>query len=475
MSSRGRILVVDDSRSTRALIAASLIERGYEVVELDSGEAALARVHADRFDLVLLDVIMKGIDGLGVLTSIRQRKTKLELPVLMATGRADSADVVRALELGANDYVTKPFDLPVVLARIESQLALCRQAEGLRPGQVTLDRDGTVSVGTVLDGRYELLEVIGVGGFAVVYRGRQVSTGQRVAVKVMTPHRAAQGDVELARFQRETSLIAELSHPHIVRLIDSGWITVATSSLPRSLATEDSTATAIEGVEGGWRQPGPRRIPFLVMELIHGETLKARLRREGQMTTTDAVDLLLPVVSALWEAHSKGAIHRDLKPGNIMLTKDHDGSTKPIVLDFGVAKLVREPSNDLTEDGIVGTPGWWAPEQARGSTALDERADEYQLGAILYACITGRKPFEGRGMALVHEVATGRIDPPSKHVPSLPFGFESVLLKMMASEPSERYPSMRAVARSLLPFASRRAHGAWAPVFEEGRTIPPRH
>jgi serine/threonine-protein kinase len=300
-------------------------------------------------------------------------------------------------------------------------------------------------------------------------------------VKVMNAKRAAEGDVELARFRRETSLIAELSHPHIIRLVDSGWLRVAPSIVPRSIRGDDDTLTAqtvgaipstLPPTSRGGREK--RRIPFLVMEFIEGETLKELLRQRGRLSAQETVDLLLPVVSALWEAHSKGAVHRDLKPGNIMLTEAHDGSIKPVVLDFGVAKLVGEPDGDLTEDdGMIGTPGWWAPEQARGNRAVDARGDEYQLGAVMYACVTGRKPFEGRGVSLVHEVAAGRFPPPSRYATDLPNGFEAVLLKMMAPEPEDRYPTMRSVARALLPFASQRVYHVWEPVFEEGRTIPP--
>jgi serine/threonine protein kinase/CheY-like chemotaxis protein len=499
---RARLLVVDDSRSTRAALKGFLEKTGHEVVALASGEEALELLEEESFDLVLLDVVMRGMDGLEVLGKLRERFTKLELPVLMATARVDSLDVVKALELGANDYVTKPIDLPIAAARVESQLALRGELESVKRRRPIITADGAVALGTVLDGRYELLEIVGAGGFAVVYKARQVSTGQEVAVKLMKAHRAVSGDVELARFRREMSLIAELRHPHIVRLIDSGWLDVDTRAevapgdeIPAEVGEQTQTAQTIS-IRPDGEIPAPRdaeptevrgspaletraRIPFIVMEFLSGESLHAHLRSlpEGETFSVErAVDIFLPIISALYEAHSRGAVHRDLKPANVFLARAHDGSLRPLVLDFGIAKLT-DAANDeeLTQDaddGIMGTPGWWAPEQARSNAVIDERTDEFQLGAIIYRCVTGHRPFEAKGPDLLREVAEGRFAPPSKHV-DLPNGFEAVLLQIMATDPADRYPNMRSVARALLPFASKRAYAVWEPVFEPGDTIPP--
>jgi serine/threonine protein kinase/CheY-like chemotaxis protein len=490
-----KLLIVDDSRSTRAALQAFLEEHGYEVVALSSGEEALAALDNERFDLVLLDVVMKGLDGLTVLERIRERHDEVELPVLMATARADSSDVVRALELGASDYVTKPIDLVVALARIESHLALREAIAQKRAKPAPLAPGGVLPLGTVLDDRYELRELLGSGGFAVVYGARQVSTGQRVAVKVMKAHRAAGGDIELARFRREMSVIGELRHPHIVRLVDSGWLEVepeplsSYESAPEDSVTRTSNTVALR--PGGARRASEpameaapaipdaihlagvsARIPYIVMEYLEGRPLSSLLEERGRIRVDEIVDIVLPVVSALWQAHSSGVVHRDVKPSNIFLADVQPKDVRPTVVDFGVAKLVREADEGLTDDGMVGTPGWWSPEQARG-VELDERSDQYQLGAVLYRAVTGAKPFDGRGMRVVHEIANGRFKPPSQVVDDLPNGFEAVLMTLMAREPDDRYPTMRAAARGLLPFASKRGHRLWEPVFEPGDTYPP--
>ncbi|RLB52476.1 MAG: hypothetical protein DRJ42_14765 [Deltaproteobacteria bacterium] len=496
---QARVLVVDDSRSTRAALSRFLEKAGHRVVVVASGEEALDILGRESFDLVLLDVVMKGIDGLDVLTKIREQHTKLELPVLMATARADSSDIIRALELGANDYITKPIDLPIAGARVEGQLALRGEMASVRAKRPLIGVDGSLALGTVLDGRYELLEIIGAGGFAVVYRARQVSTGQDVAVKLMKAHRAVSGDVELARFRLEMSIIADLRHPHIVSLVDSGWLevesdTVSVGSKAGAKNAPPATSATISIRPEIERPPtppgsvvpplssrpplaGPARLPFIVMEYLSGESLYAHLERETQLTVERTVDLLLPIMSALHEAHSRGAIHRDLKPGNIFLARSHDGSTRPLVLDFGIAKLVGgEAHEELTQDpseGIIGTPGWWAPEQAQGKTELDRRTDEFQLGAVIYRCITGKKAFTAHGPKLLYQVADGQFEAPRHHVPDLDEGFEAVLLQMMATDPADRYPTMRSVARELLPYASKRAYHVWQPVFAPGDTLPP--
>jgi serine/threonine protein kinase len=299
------------------------------------------------------------------------------------------------------------------------------------------------------------------------------------------------------------SLIAELRHPHIVRLIDSGWLDVDTRSevapgdeIPAAAGEQTQTAQTISIRPDGEPPPPPRdeeptevrgtpaldtraRIPFIVMEFLSGESLHDHLRAlpEGETLPVErTVDIFLPIISALYEAHSRGAVHRDLKPANVFLSRSHDGSLRPLVLDFGIAKLTDAAADEeLTQDAddaIMGTPGWWAPEQAHSATTIDERTDEFQLGAIIYRCVTGRRPFEAKGPELVRQVGEGRFTAPSEHV-DLPNGFEAVLLQIMATDPADRYPNMRSVARALLPFASKRAYAVWEPVFEPGDTIPP--
>jgi serine/threonine protein kinase/ActR/RegA family two-component response regulator len=479
--SKARILVADDSRINREMLASRLEEAGYEVVTVEEGTAALDHVRQGKIDLVILDIIMPGISGLDVLESIRKDYSKLDLPVLMATARSDSRDVVRALELGANDYVTKPLDLPVALARIQSHLGIRAQLSTMSGSSVQLTADGQPEPGTLLDGRYELLSVLGEGGFAVVYKARQLSTGQTVAVKALRAHRLAklnEAGVELARFEREMKLIGQLQHPHIVRLVDSGRLKVrGVEPVPSSSSSPDMTAATmdIRPPEGRNDSQGEQQVPYLVMEFLDGEPMLDFMARKGRVGVEEALELMLPVLSAVEAAHMLGVIHRDLKPHNIFLVKGHDGRPHPKVLDFGIAKLTTEEDATLTGvSSVVGTPKFLSPEQARGFTVVDERSDQYTLGTILYGCVTGSHPYQADSfIEYIHLIAKGQFDRPSTRVPELPKEFDDVLMKAMSIEAAERYPSVKAFGKALLKFGSRSLRARWARAFDAPSEVPP--
>jgi len=205
----------------------------------------------------------------------------------------------------------------------------------------------------VLVDRYELGPVLGQGGMAKVYRGLDRQLGRQVAIKVLAPPFDRDGEF-VERFQREARAAAGLSHPNIVAVFDSG--------------SDDGTH-------------------FIVTELVDGETLADRLRRDGPMPPGEAVAVAVDIARALAAAHERGLIHRDIKPGNVMLLPD--GRVK--VVDFGIARAAG--SDTLTNTGVVlGSTAYLSPEQA-GGQPVDERADLYALGCVLYEMLTGQVPF----------------------------------------------------------------------------------
>src|SRR3954462_4139131 len=212
----------------------------------------------------------------------------------------------------------------------------------------------SLTTGTVL-GRYEVRELLGAGGMGEVYRGVDTRLNRAVAIKVLAPS-GASDPLERARFEREAQVISSLNHPHICTLYDVG------------------------------HQDG---VDFLVMECLEGETLEHRLRR-GPMSIDDSLRCAIDVADALDQAHRNGVIHRDLKPGNIMLTKS---GVK--LLDFGLAKTTDTRDGTLSADGVMaGTPRYMAPEQIEcGPT--DARTDIYALGAVLYEMRAGSPAFGG--------------------------------------------------------------------------------
>jgi serine/threonine protein kinase len=260
-------------------------------------------------------------------------------------------------------------------------------------------------------GRYHILEKLGEGGMAVVYKAYDTRLERNVAVKVITPSRE-HSEKFLKRFEREARALAKLSHPNIVGVIDYG------------------------------EQNG---LPYLVMEYIPAGTLKQKL---GKLSSwQDSAHLLLPIARALAYAHSQGVVHRDVKPSNILLTQ----SGEPMLTDFGIAKLLEaEETVDLTGTGVgVGTPEYMAPEQARGQS-VDARADIYSLGVVFYEMVTGRKPYQAdTPMAVVWKLASEPLPRPTTFVPKLPEAIERVILKALAKDVQDRFQRMTEFASTL--------------------------
>ncbi len=353
------VLVVDDNEVNRELYSRYLELEGYRVLAAGDGIDALEHIEGGEVDLVLLDVMMPGLDGFEVLERVRKTHSPEELPVIMATAKDQSADVVKAFDLGANDYVTKPLDLRVVAVRVQSQLRSKIVARSRPPEVVTSVTN--IEPGTVLEGKYRLESLIGQGSFGAVYRATHLTLDRLVAVKLLDAN-LQPGDESLARFQQEGISACRIQHPNAVAIMDFS-VTAA-------------------------------GIPFLVMELLRGGTLEDELNRRGRLPAERCGQILIPVCGVLSEAHSLGIIHRDVKPQNIFLHQSRHGELVK-VLDFGIAKLVGDAAADkeLTlEDGVIGTPIYMAPERFV-KVAYDGRADVYSLGVMLYEMLVGKPPF----------------------------------------------------------------------------------
>jgi eukaryotic-like serine/threonine-protein kinase len=276
-------------------------------------------------------------------------------------------------------------------------------------------------------GDYDLLEVIGRGGMGVVYRARQRSLSRIVAIKMILRGELAT-DADLARFRVEAEASARLEHPHIVKVFDVGQ----------------------------WQQQ-----PFFSMQYVEGRTL-AQLLIDGPLPPRQAAELLGPVCRAIAHAHRHGVLHRDLKPSNILI----DGEDRPYVTDFGLAKRVETvvggsllhssgppaTSDPLTQTGaILGTPGYMAPEQAAGSRGdVTAATDVYSLGAILYATLTGRPPFQAASPVDVVLMVLEQDPPPPRLLnPSADADLEMIALKALQKPPDLRYASADDLADDL--------------------------
>jgi WD40 repeat protein len=303
--------------------------------------------------------------------------------------------------------------------------AALRQLKETLPGRPAVAADGDRPL---LPG-YDLLEVVGRGGMGVVYRARQRGVNREVAVKLL--HRGAADGEDAARFRREGEALGKLRHPNVVQVFDVG-------------------------VADGR--------PYLVMEYVPGGPLSRRA--DGRpLPPADAAAVVEGVARAVQHAHDHGILHRDLKPGNILLSgvrNQEPGITDPSslapdswpltpkVADFGLARSI-DPGESVTLTGvIVGTPSYMAPEQVAGDGRLTPACDVYGLGAVLYELLTGRPPFAGASPAdVLLQVRHQDPVPPGRVIPTLPRDLNTVCLKCLEKEPPRRYPSAAAVAEDL--------------------------
>lgn len=269
------------------------------------------------------------------------------------------------------------------------------------------------NIGRKLDGRYEITELIGVGGMADVYKATDIMENRTVAVKILKAE-YSENEEFLRRFRNESKAIAVLSHPNIVKIYDVGF-------------TDE--------------------IQFIVMEYIDGITLKELLEQQGVLRWKDALKFVVQILKALQHAHDKGIVHRDIKPQNIMLFPD--GTIK--VMDFGIARFSRIDGKTLS-DKTIGSVHYISPEQAKGEMT-DERSDIYSVGVMLYEMLTGRKPFDGENpvaIAVKHMQETPV--PPREIMPSIPESLEEIVLHAMERSPARRYQSAAEMINDISSF-----------------------
>ena len=264
--------------------------------------------------------------------------------------------------------------------------------------------------GRLLAGRYRLVEQVGVGGMAIVYRAIDENTGHYVAVKLLRPDLAHDADY-VTRFQREAEAASKMTHHNIVNLTDVGM-------------------------------DGDNR--FLVMEFVSGRTLKQIIQEKGRLSSRTATQITIRILSALQHAHENGIIHRDIKPQNILVNTE--GHVK--VADFGIARIAN--SATLTKgDVVMGSVHYFSPEQASGQPA-DERSDIYSVGVVLYEMLTGRVPFDGENqVAIAMQHIHNRPTPIEKIAPDVPASLNAVCMKALAKNPIYRYQTAKEMASDL--------------------------
>lgn len=265
-----------------------------------------------------------------------------------------------------------------------------------------------VKIGMIIGGRYEIQELIGTGGMSDVYRAKDNKLNRNVAVKVLKQEFAENRDF-VSKFRREAEAAANLMHPNIVTVYDVG---------------EDSG------------------ISYIVMELVDGYTLKQYIEKKSRLNITECISIAIPIASGIEAAHNKGIIHRDIKPQNVIISKD--GKVK--VTDFGIAKTTT--SNTISSN-VMGSVHYTSPEQARGGFS-DEKSDIYSLGITLFEMVTGRVPFNGdTTVAIAIKHIQEDMPSPKTYVEDLPISIEQIILKCTQKSPDRRYQKMSEVIEDL--------------------------
>ncbi|MDI3289502.1 serine/threonine protein kinase, partial [Polyangium sp. 15x6] len=279
--------------------------------------------------------------------------------------------------------------------------------------------------GTVIAGRYRLERPLASGGMGSVWIGRHVTLQTDVAIKFISTESAA-SQAARARFEREARSAAHLRHPNVVAVQDYG--------------IEDET-------------------PYLVMELLRGESLEERILAQGRLSLAALAPIVQQMSRGLRKAHEGGVIHRDLKPGNVFLARDDDDEVEVVkILDFGIAKETDMSLGEATKTSeLMGSPHYMSPEQLRSSKKTDVRSDLWSVGVVLYRALTGKIPFPGDTLAEVMvQVFSARLPPATSLAPDLPPALDAFFQRALARNPDDRFQSMRELAEAFQSVASGR-------------------
>ena len=290
--------------------------------------------------------------------------------------------------------------------------------------------DALPSIGLMIAGKYRLERPLARGGMGSVWVARHLGLDMPVAIKFMDVGMASLEE-SLVRFEREAKLSARIRSPHVVEVLDCG--------------TDHGQ-------------------PYIVMELLLGEHLGERLRREGRLWLPDAVAIVLQVAKALRRAHEAGVVHRDLKPANVFLSRvDDDEIVK--LLDFGIAKSDRD-DGEVTKTGVVlGSPSYMSPEQVRGIKYIDHRSDLWSLGVVLYRALTGQMPFQGESnLDVALRISGDPCVPATSLAPDLPPEVDALFARALARDREDRFQSAREMAKAVAGLTAQADRAAAPPI-----------
>ena len=419
--SLARILLAEDYDDLRDMICELLHAQEHTVDAHGNGQSAYEASENAGFDLMILDWDLPRLDGIEICK--RHRKQGGTTPILMLTGKKSVSDKEEAFDLGADDYLTKPFHPKELLSRIKALLRRSTNGTG-SSGMAII---GELKPGMTFGEHYEIIMTLGRGSTGIIYKAKHLFLNRFVALKVLHPQLI--GDTEnVARFKREALAISTLDHPNIITIYDFG-IT-------------------------------PEGLPYIVMDFSGGETLMTRIQSHDHLTAEEALPIFIQACQALSHAHSRGVIHRDVKPGNMLLVQDADGKQSLKLVDFGIAKFSQtsKAMQQITQNGdVLGSPLYMSPEQCMGSS-LDGRSDIFSLGCVMYTAFMGREPFMGEN--ILDTMYRRTVDDPTPFSQARPdiklpqvLLLETIIFRALQRNLDERYQTMDELREDLERFA----------------------
>ncbi len=310
-------------------------------------------------------------------------------------------------------------------------------------GEVDAEKRIELREGEVLAGKYRIERVLGSGGMGMVLAAHHVGLDTKVAIKLLRPEMHGNAEA-VGRFAIEARAAARITSEHVARVFDVG-------------ALEDGA-------------------PYIVMEFLDGSDLSERLRVEGRLSITQAVDFVLQACEALAEAHDAGIVHRDLKPSNLFCVRRPNGSLCVKVLDFGISKLsMSGAQSNLTmtaTSAVMGTPFYMSPEQMESAREVDSRTDIWSLGIILFELIAGRRPFEGQTLPeICFRIAAHPAPRVRETRPEVPPGLDEAISRCLEKRRTERFSTVAELVAALIPFGSEPTTGPGSRASGPGRTL----
>ena len=396
------LLVSDDDPQVLDLVTLVLEDAGHTVVATGDAGAVCSLAAQPDIDAIILDVNMPK-SGFEILNELRDDPATSRLPILFLSGLGGREYRARGLVEGADDYMVKPFEPAELVLRVERLLSWRPRGEEEEERQreeearVTADGDGRLRFG-----RYEVLDVIGQGSMGTVYRGLDPRLERAVALKTIRLETLTSEEQRLEMLERlrnEAITIARLSHPNIIVVYDMG---------------------------------GAERSAFIAMELVDGLSLRDVLRLQGPLEAASVIPMAAAVASGLALAHAREIIHRDVKPGNVLLGRD--GAVK--VSDFGLAFALSALTENESE--VSGTPGH-VPAEVMTGRPYSAAGDLFGLGATLYESLTGAHPLTGATLReTISNTLRGAVTPLSEVLPDVPEELARLVMVLLATDPAER-------------------------------------